>query len=130
MVLMWKVVVEYARSTEGRELYPKLRSALAVVDDLVGMHQVKTELAYTLQALLSYKKLEQRPVMTITTRSGGKRPTVAEEEETPLPKRPRTDSMAESDVGDAVRAEVAKVSRARTELGYAFLLTRCLVRRP
>ena len=107
MVVVWDVVVEYARSAEGRSRYPKLRTALAKVDELVGMHQVKTELAYTLQALISYKNLEQRTTMTITTRNGGKRPPPTEEDEEESPAKRRRPT--ECDVGSAVRAEVAKV---------------------
>ena len=109
----WEVVRDYARSKEGRALYPKLNSALAEVDKLVGMDNVKRELAYTFQELLSFKKLEHKapPMATRAFTRASKRAKRA-------PKRKRAQSTDDEEedlaetVADTVREEVAKTLAA------------------
>jgi hypothetical protein len=86
-----------------------LRTSLATVDDLVGMKACKQELAYTLQTLLSYKKLEQPPVMTMKTRGGGRGRAPSPPPTPKRARRERTDSESGApDVCEEVRQEVAK----------------------
>ena len=113
----WEVVRDYARSKEGRALYPKLNSALAEVDRLVGITNVKRELAYTFQELLSFKKLEHRapPMLTRASKRAKRAPKRAKRK-----RAPSSDDEEEDDedddlahtVADTVREEVAKTLAA------------------